>query len=225
MDTQYAIGSEVTCGDGACGLLTRVIVNPVARTLTYLVVEPDHDADEARLVPVDLVDPGAPAEGIALRCDRTGFLALEHARENEFLPAEVGAFGYSAKQMSYLPRYPLGGGVGKVMTGPSEVGGSALLEPRVVSHDRVPVGDVQIRRGQHVHATDGAIGRVRGLVVDAHDDRVTHVLLQEGHLWGRKDVAIPIGAVVSVIDGIELALSKDDVRDLPEIEIGGREES
>ena len=149
------------------------------------------------------------------------FLCKQHARENEFLPAEEGAFGYSARQMSYLPRYPLGGGVGKVMTGPSEVGGSALLEARVVSHDRVPVGGVQIRRGQHVHATDGDIGRVRGLVGDAHDDRVTHVLLQEGHLWGRKDVAIPIAAVVSVIDGIELALSKDDVRDLPEIEIGG----
>lgn len=222
MDTRYAIGSQVLCGDGACGLLTRVIVNPVARTLTYLVVEPDHDADEARLVPVDLIDPGAAADGIALRCDKARFLALQPARESEFLPAEEGAFGYSARQMSYLPRFPLGGGTIGVVARPSEVGGSAVLEPRVVSHDRVPVGDVQIRRGQHVHATDGDIGRVQGLIVDAHDDRVTHVLLQEGHLWGRKDVAIPIAAVVSVIDGIELGLSKDDVRDLPEIELGAR---
>lgn len=219
-DTQYTIGSEVFCGDGACGLLTRVIVNPVARTLTYLVVEPDHDAAESRLVPIDLVDPGAAADGIALRCDKAAFLALQHAEESEFILAEEAGFGYAAGQMSYLPFFPAAGVVGGAGFEPGVVGGSTAREPRVVGYERVPAGDVQIRRGQRVHATDGDIGRVQGLVVDARDDRVTHVLLQEGHLWGKKDVAIPIGAVVGVIDGIELALSKDDVRDLPEIEMG-----
>ena len=46
-----------------------------------------------------------------------------------------------------------------------------------------------------VHATDGEIGKVEGLVVEPAHGHVTHVLLQEGHLWGRKEVAIPIGAV------------------------------
>jgi hypothetical protein len=36
---------------------------------------------------------------------------------------------------------------------------------------------VKIRRGQRVHASDGEIGKVRGLVVDPDDDSVTHVLL------------------------------------------------
>lgn len=223
MDIRYAIGSEVACGDGPCGLLTRVIVDPTARKLTYLVVEPGREEGDARLVPVDLIDPAVESGGIALHCDKAGFLALQCARVSEFLPAEEAGLGYSAGQMSYLPYFPLGGGMGGVTAGPSGLAASGVLRPRVVSHERVPVGDVQIRRGQHVRATDGDIGRVQGLVVDAHDDRVTHVLLQEGHLWGRKDVAIPIGAVVSVIDGIELALSKDEVRDLPEIEVGGRE--
>ena len=41
---------------------------------------------------------------------------------------------------------------------------------------------------------DGPIGRVQGLVVDPTDHHVTHVLLAKGHLWGEKEVAIPIGA-------------------------------
>ena len=49
-----------------------------------------------------------------------------------------------------------------------------------------------------MHATDGDIGRVQGLVIDAKTRQVTHVLLQEGHLWGQRELAIPIGAVAGV---------------------------
>jgi hypothetical protein len=48
---------------------------------------------------------------------------------------------------------------------------------------------------------------------------VTHVLLQEGHLWGRKEVAIPIGAVTRVDDGIWLSITKQDVAGLPPVDI------
>jgi len=70
-----------------------------------------------------------------------------------------------------------------------------------------------------VHATDGAIGRVQGLAVDPGDHHVTHVLLDDGHLWGKKRVAIPIGAVTSVDDGVRLNLDKDQIRDLPAIDV------
>ena len=75
----------------------------------------------------------------------------------------------------------------------------------------------RVRRGEHVHATDGAIGRVQGLVIDPRDRHVTHVLLQEGHLWGRREVAIPISAVTNVEDGIQLSITKQDVQDLPPV--------
>ena len=60
---------------------------------------------------------------------------------------------------------------------------------------------------------------MEGLVVDPRNHHVTHVLLQEGHLWGRKEVSIPIGAVTGTEDGIRLNLTKDDVRDLPPVHI------
>ena len=65
---------------------------------------------------------------------------------------------------------------------------------------------------------DPAIGHIQGLVVDPHDHQVTHVLLQEGHLWGRKDVAIPIKAVSRVGDTIKLNISKHEVQELPPVD-------
>ena len=75
-----------------------------------------------------------------------------------------------------------------------------------------------MRRGDHVQAIDGAIGHVDGLVIDPASHHVTHVLLQEGHLWGRKEVAIPISAVTSTDDGIWLSLTKHQVGALPPVD-------
>ena len=70
-------------------------------------------------------------------------------------------------------------------------------------------------RGEAVHALDGEIGRVEGILIDPGDHRVTHVLLREGHLWGRKEVTIPVSAVTKIENGIWLNLTKKQVEDLP----------
>jgi len=48
-NTEFAIGSDVSCSDGSCGELKPVVVDPVAKALTHLVVEPKHGG-EGRLV-------------------------------------------------------------------------------------------------------------------------------------------------------------------------------
>jgi len=100
--------------------------------------------------------------------------------------------------------------------------GMAYTPPPIID-DRVPAGEVELRRGEHIHAADGPIGRVQGLVIDPADHHVTHILLQEGHLWGKHQIAIPIGAVTDVTaDGVRLDLTKDAIRDLPPVELGDR---
>ncbi len=218
--TEFTIGSDVSCSDGACGELTRVVVDPVAKALTHLVVEPKHRQGKGRLVPVDLVD--SAGDEIRLRCTTAEFGALEHAEETQFLPGASGQWAYRPEQMLSWPYY--GGGIGMGGMAGMGMGGMGLgnmnAGPQAIVHERVPVGDIQVRRGEHVHAADGAIGRVQGLVVDPADHHVTHVLLDEGHLWGKKEVAIPIGAVTGVDDGVRLSLSKDEVGDLPAVELG-----
>ena len=89
--------------------------------------------------------------------------------------------------------------------------------PRSFTYDAVPLDEVEVRRGEPVHATDGTIGSVRGLVIDRASHHATHLLLEEGHLWGRKQVAIPIGSVTGVRGGIHLDLTKQQVEDLPPV--------
>jgi hypothetical protein len=98
-------------------------------------------------------------------------------------------------------------------------GGTVAGVSETVTYDTVPVGEVAVRRGERVHATDGDIGQVEGLVIDPRNHQVTHVLLQEGHLWGRKEVAIPISAMTGVDGGIRLNITKHDVQDLPPVDI------
>jgi sporulation protein YlmC with PRC-barrel domain len=112
------------------------------------------------------------------------------------------------------PYYGLGGMDG--VTADALAGSTS----QTVTYDMVPLGEVEVRRGDHVHATDGNIGKVQGLVIDPGSHHVTHVLLEEGHLWGRKEVAIPISAVSSVEDdGIKLSITKHQVQDLPPVDI------
>jgi sporulation protein YlmC with PRC-barrel domain len=205
--TQFTIGVDVSCTDGICGEVIRVVVDPIARTVTHLVVEPKHRQGLGRLVPLDLVD--AATGEIRLRCTIAEFEELDDAEETDFLLGSGGYAGYGPGQVLSWPYYGLGGDLG--------IGMGNLAQP--VVYDKVPLGEVAVRRNEHVHATDGDIGRVQGLVIDSRDQHVTHVLLQEGHFWGRKQVAIPISAVTGVDDGIKLSITKQEVQDLPPVDL------
>ena len=208
--TPFMIGASVKCADGACGEMTRVVIDPVTRELTHLVVEPEGRQGLGRLVPLGLAD--ATSGEIQLRCTIAEFEKLGAAEETQFVPGTKGYAAYGPEQVLSWPWLSLGG------TATVE-GGSVAGVSETVTYDTVPLGEVEVRRGDRVHATDGEIGHVEGLVIDPGNHHVTHVLLQEGHLWGRKEVAIPISAVTEADDGIRLNLTKDEVRDLPPVDI------
>jgi sporulation protein YlmC with PRC-barrel domain len=198
---EFTIGAEARCRDGVAGKVIRVVVDPIARSVTHIVVEPPHREGLGRLVPLGLVD-GTSGE-VTLGCTLAELDALPSAEETHFLPGGGIFPGYAPGAVLALPYYGLG--VGNVSP--------------PVTVDTLPLGEVAVRRGDFVHATDGEIGSVQGLVIDPASRHVTHVLLQEGHLWGRKEVAIPIGAVTDITDGIRLNLTKHEIQELPAIEV------
>jgi hypothetical protein len=65
--------------------------------------------------------------------------------------------------------------------------------PLVVEH-AVPLGEIEVER---------------------------HESVREGHLWGRRQLAIPISAVASVDAGIRLNITKEQVEDLPPLDHTG----
>jgi hypothetical protein len=239
--TEFSIGSEVVCRDGACGEISRVVVNPVARALTYLVVEPRLGRGKGRLVPIDLAE--SVGTEVRLNCTLNEFHELEEAEEMHFVTGGGGEMGYEQRQAMSLPLFMLGGGgMGMGGFGGLGMGGMAMgmggfgmgmggmgmrgmgsTNPRTITEDHVPDGDVEVRRGEHVHATDGEIGRIHGFVIDPTDHGLTHIVLDEGHLWGHKTVAIPISAIKDLNDGVRLGITKEEVGHLPSVELHNAE--
>jgi hypothetical protein len=85
-------------------------------------------------------------------------------------------------------------------------------------YDRVPKDKIEIRRSSPVYSSDDHhLGHVDGFVVDDQDG-ITHLVLEHGHLWGKREVAIPIGAAAKIEnDQLTLSLSKDEVEKLKSV--------
>lgn len=200
------IGSDARCTDGFRGEVRCLVVDPAARTVTHLVVEPKGRAGLARLVPLDLVD--AATGEIRLRCTEAEFKDLGAAEETlaAFVP------GYQVPVQVLTPGWRDSGG--PVLEG--------RTVPRITEQetaDIVPPGEVEEHRGDHVHATDGVIGQLHAFRIDSGSSQVTQVLLKEGHLLGRKEVAIPFDKVAGLDDGIRLTITKQQVQDLPTVHV------
>ncbi len=207
---EFAIGAKASCSDGFCGEVRRLVMDPVALTVTHLVIEPKHRGEPGRLVPVHLVD--TTTGQIRLRCTTAEFDKLDLAEETDL--AEGLDYGGGYGQAEAVQGY---GGMGGMGASGMGIGMGVGHSAPVVVHDVVPLGETDVQRGESVHALDGEIGKVQGFLVDPGDNHVTHVLLQEGHLWGRKEVSIPISAVIGVDAGIRLNITKKQVEDLPRL--------
>ena len=188
----FRIGADASCTGGACGQVSRIIVNPAAREVTHLAVDPKHRHGPGRLVPVDLVD--ATTGQIRLRCTLAEFQTLRPAQETESVPdLDPTGHGHPDNAPDKVNWAIVDGAV---IMQPSRPGGPEA--PQQVTVDYIPSGGVDIHRELTVRATDGDMGQVQGLVVEPGGHQVTHVLLQKGHMRGHKEVAIPIGAVTKI---------------------------
>ncbi len=202
MAITFVLGGGAAGSDGYRGTIQAVVLDPAAGTLTHLAVEPEGRRGLARLVPLDLVDAAAGA--VRLRCTEAEFQGLEPAEETlaEF------TLGYEVP-VQLLPSGWRGTG------GPVTQGDSIPRIPEQETVDVIPPGEVEEHGGEPVHAADGNIGQLRALRIDPASRQVTHLVVREKHLLARRDVAIPFSSVTGFDDGIQLSLTRQQVRDLP----------
>ena len=202
---RLVLGSPVRCADSPFGELADVVIDPISRRVTHLVVQPQHRHEAARLVSIDRAQ--STAEGIRLDFSAEELERLEPLQEGAFLrlgefPVADPDWDVGIPQMLALPLYP---GVDRT---------AVSIDPDVRvpwSYDRIPKGAVELRRSSPVTSVDGHhLGHVDGFVVE--DERIAAVVLERGHLWGRREVVIPYGAVERAeSDSIVLSLTKDEV--------------
>ena len=202
----------VSCVDGAFGELSDVVIDPGVRRLTHIVVQPHDRQDRARLVPFRGAAGGDGSEGISLDCTVAEISRSEPIQESAYVrPGELPQSGVDwdvGIQEMYSPSDS--GGLG-----PGVMGAGMAMEYDqhvVISYHRIPKGGVEIRRASPVTSSDGHhLGHVIGFVID-DDERITRLVLEHGHLWGKRMVAIP-GAAIDRFetDELVLKLTSDEV--------------
>ena len=99
---------------------------------------------------------------------------------------------------------------------PVKLVSNRLSPPNVgVTYDRVPKGEVEIRRSSVVVSPDGhELGTVHSVEVDS--GAIAHVAVERGHLWWKRVVPVPIESVTALeTNAITLGLTRDDFSKLP----------
>ena len=218
------LGDAIECADGVWGEVTDVVIDPTTRRVTHLVVAPQHRHDLARLAPIEKVHARSSDNRIVLDYTACEISKLEPVRKSAFLrlgevPVEDPDWQVGVSDMLALPYY------GSLSAG----GLGTPIEPLGIDghvteiYDRVPKDKVEIRRASVVFSSDEhLLGHVDGFVVDS-DELISHVILEQGHLWGKKDVTIPLGAIAEIgNDQVKLNLSKDEVGELTSVPVHRR---
>jgi sporulation protein YlmC with PRC-barrel domain len=195
------------------GELTDLVIDPTKRRVTQLVVQPQA-LGGSRLVPVELADSDGDQSQITLHCTLHEVSKLEPVEEVAYL--RLGGFPVDD------PNWDVG--VSNVLAEPyygaGEFAGASSPADVEMFYDRIPKGEVEIRRASLVTSSDGhGLGRVEAFILDDQEE-VTHFVLERGHLWGRRDVTIPISAVQEIeTDQVTLGLTKHAVGELPVVRV------
>jgi uncharacterized protein YrrD len=207
-ERRLELGRPVQLADGAAQQLVDVVIDSGSKRVTHLVVQPRDHGEDARLVPVDLAqERGGDAE-LSLRCTAKDLERFDLVHEFKVLhagerPDEDPKWDVGVEDIVVTPSY--------VPTAYGEYGG-ALDSEVTVSYDRVPKGEIELRRASSVYSSDGHhLGSVEGVDV-SEGDRLTQLFFQRGHLWWKHEVAVPAESISKFeSDMVTLGLKKDEL--------------
>lgn len=195
------VNAKVECSDGHAGTSTYIIVNPINQEVSHVVVQEFiHGSGSEHMVPVVAIKETSPKK-IELSITKEKLTQLPTFVEDFYIqnvPSETDAADV------YLEPFvtPLN------------------MEITQVESENIPPDDIVVRRGMSIEATDGFVGKVRELIVNPTDHKVTHVLLHKGHLFGAKDIMVPLANIDRIdADTIFLNIDKTAVKELEDFSI------
>jgi sporulation protein YlmC with PRC-barrel domain len=202
---EIPLNAKVECTDGVCGRSEYVLINPVIDRVTHIVVQRDSSPNTEFIVPVDFVTE-TKSDMVRLRCSKAELQKMDPFVKTTYIEEKMpdrhlgyGGGIYAQGQYYYLP-YATPDGTVEVP----------------VEHLQIPAGELAVTRGTRVEATDGFVGKVDEFVVNPENDHITHLVMREGHLWGKKDVIIPLSAIGDNREDIVfLKIDKHQVESLP----------
>jgi sporulation protein YlmC with PRC-barrel domain len=191
---------NVSCSDGVSGQSHYLVLNPTNEKITHIVVGDDSsDSDREYLVPIHWIVEST-SESIRLKCSRDELSKMAIFKQEEFIQSDLkgtnGSFTmlwpYATPEANYI----------------------------TVENEHIPANELSIRRGSSVEATDGRVGSVDEFLINPINDTITHLVLREGHLWGQKNITIPLNQIDHIGENtVWLKLNKQSIELLPSIPI------
>jgi sporulation protein YlmC with PRC-barrel domain len=203
---EIPLNAQVVCTDGVCGRSVFVLIDPVTDRVTHVVVKEDASNAEY-IVPVESVIE-AIADTIRLNCSKAELEKMDPFIKTAFIEEEVSGmnFAYVGGRM--------GMGIGANYYLPYVSAERKVYES--IKQQQIPPGELVVRRGARVEATDGYVGKVDEFVVNPENGDKTHLVMREGHLWGKKDMIIPLSAMGDAHDDtVFLKLNKNQIESQP----------
>ena len=199
--TDIPLGKDVYCTDGLVGQSSHLILNPLNRRITHLVVRKRHFPHSDHVVPMELV---AETTGslIRLSCSTHELTLLDPFTETHLVEVDPLELDYPFDSILMWPYVT-----------PEE----ELLS---IDEERVPPGELAVGRGARVHDIGGYMGSVDEFLVNPADEFITHLVVREGHPWNRKEITIPVSQVALVAEEtVYLKLDLQQITVLPTIPI------
>lgn len=190
---KFPLNADVHCSDGLCGRSSHVILNPATEQITHIVVKEKPPSRVERLAPVVLVSQTA-AQVILLNCTLKEFSALEPFNQREFV---YGDLPHHATDPSLTLLWPY-----------------AVPAKRIVDEKirPIPPGDLAVRRGARVQATDGRVGQIEEFLVDPESGYITHLCVRNSRRRGEWRACIPVSEIAEIKeDVVQLKVDKKAV--------------
>lgn len=204
MKMEIPLNAQVECTDGVCGHAVYVLINPVLNKVVHLVVREDSSLEEY-IVPVDFVTETIDGT-ILMRCSKAELENMDPFITIMFIEEKVPGRCYEYGGGAY--------GMGTYYYMPFVTPEIKVQVP--VEQPQIPPGELAVNRGTRIEATDGYIGHIDEFVVNPEKGHITHLVMREGHLWGQKDVIIPLSAIGDIdVDTVFLNLDKQQIESLP----------
>ena len=200
----FDIGVEVSCTDGRCGRLSRVVMDPATEQVTFLVVARRGRERDARVVPIANVQ-GTGESAVRLGMDSGD---LDRCRKYKEIEFKVPSVGWNNSR--YQPN-----DVRYSMSPYEGIGGESLVPTRKHHlHEGIPFGAEVIGNGTKVRDAQGGVGEVDHVLVDCTAGHVTHVVIRHGLISDY--TIVPVSMIASVDeDGVVLNVRRTDLRALP----------
>ena len=200
---------DVSCADGPAGRSTTIILNPISSEITHVVVKAGRDEF---MVPLDLVVESTHSQ-IQLRCTKEELLKLDLFVKMQFMGAENLNTEFELKMdaaesdANWWPYTQIDDQYADVYN---------LVE-------QAPHHELAIHRGSEVRATDGHIGQVDEFIVNPANNHISHLIMVERHLFGKREVTIPIDQIDRIDqDIVYLKMDKKAVHALPDVPLNRR---